>query len=182
MDTNKSSDAVKSIIASVLRDVQTLRNDVITPRSLKLTTLKVFNRIDREGICFLTKTLPRLGKAFDNALHNDIPMDCTGFRKIPGTKLPRFLGELFQLVLSQDGKVLPTPCVTSIRQIGRSYICFTNMNFLTRQNKNRMSYPSLSKLRVKFDTTMKRLLKLLTCWGPPLIRVVILLTGNKKKR
>jgi len=111
---NKSLDDSKSIIAALLRDVQTLRSDVFNQRALQLTIQKIDSRCAREGMSFLTKTLPRLGKALDRALSSEQRFDCIGFRKKPGTKLPMFMGELFELVFTADGKVLPNPCVVSI--------------------------------------------------------------------
>lgn len=80
--------------------------------------------MSREGISFLTKTLPRLCKAFDRALQDEVSLDCTGFRKIPGTQLPKFMGGLFQRVFTRDGRVLPTPCVASIAQIRQVLACY----------------------------------------------------------
>lgn len=103
------------VIASLLRDVQS-HTGVFKPRALRLTLAKVKNRLEREGISFLTKTLPRLAKAFDKALTGDT-FDPVGWRKLPNSKLPRFLGELFERVFSHDGMVLQTPCVLCIQSI-----------------------------------------------------------------
>lgn len=117
MRVDKCLDDSIKVIAALLRDVQTLRSDVFNQRSLRLTIQKIEKRCEREGISFLTKALPRLGKAFDRALSSEHIFDCTGFRKKDGTQLPRFLGELFELVFTADGKVLPNPCVVSIQHI-----------------------------------------------------------------
>jgi hypothetical protein len=73
---------------------------------------------------FLTKTLPRLGKALDRALSSNDPLDCPYERKLKGTKLPRFLGELFMRVFDSDGKVLPTPCVECIKSLREVFYLF----------------------------------------------------------
>lgn len=122
MVSNKSSDEVVNLIAALLRDVQTSHGLVFTPRACRLTTQKVAKRYDAEGISFLTKTLPRLGKAFDKALSLNTPLNATsvGFASLPDSKLPRFLGEFFSKVLNPDGTVLQDPCaqcVEVIRQI-----------------------------------------------------------------
>lgn len=120
MVSNKSLDLYKQIIAALLSDVQTLHSNVFTPRALRLTTQKVASRISREGLSFLTKTLPRLGKVFDKALLGEVPLDSTGWDTLSvpsGSKLPKFLGELFQCIFSHDGMVLPTPCETCIKHI-----------------------------------------------------------------
>jgi hypothetical protein len=126
MVTNKSLDPLKQIIAALLCDVQTSHSEVFTPRALRLTTLKVVNRIDREGSGFLTKTLPRLGKALDRALSGEVQLDSASlaFTSLPNSKLPRFLGELFQLIFSHDGRVLPVPCVRSIKTLRQILFVF----------------------------------------------------------
>jgi hypothetical protein len=119
MVPDKSLDQHKQIIAALLSDVQTSHSEVFTPRALKLTTQKVMSRIAREGPSFLTKTLPRLGKALDRALSGEVQLDATSlaFKSMPNSKLPKFMGELFQLIFSHDGRVLPRPCVRSIKSL-----------------------------------------------------------------
>jgi hypothetical protein len=119
MVVNKSLDPYKQIIAALLSDVQTSHSEVFTPRALRLTTQKVMKRCSREGLSFLTKTLPRLGKALDRALSGEVQMDATkyAFSSMPNSKLPKFMGELFQLIFSHDGWVLPKPCVRSIKSL-----------------------------------------------------------------
>jgi len=118
MVINKSLDEVE-LIAALLHDVQTSHGVVFNNKARKLTLNKVSQRVSSEGISFLTKTMPRLGKAFDKALLEDTKFDCiaVGFKPYRNTKLPRFLGELFSLVFSPDGAVLPEPCVHCIKQI-----------------------------------------------------------------
>lgn len=97
--------------------MQTLHSDDYTPRDMKLDLGKIKYRMSREGMSFLLKTLPRLGKAFDRALTGEVPFDCTGFRKESGVKLPLFMGSLFKRVFHHNGRVLPTPCVRCIATI-----------------------------------------------------------------
>ncbi|DAD52686.1 TPA_asm: RNA-directed RNA polymerase, partial [ssRNA phage SRR7976301_11] len=56
-----------------------------------------------EGVCFLTKTLPALGKAIDYALANGTCLQAPSFARRKGSKLPRFLGWLIGMVFSSDG-------------------------------------------------------------------------------
>lgn len=90
MVDNKSLDPYIQIIATLLSDVQTLHSSVFTPRALRLTTQKVESRYAREGLSFLTKTLPLLGKAFDRALTGEVPLDAEGWKLCshPNSKLP----------------------------------------------------------------------------------------------
>jgi hypothetical protein len=121
MDDIKSLEYNK-VFTALLCDVQTLHSNVFTSSALRKTLLKVERRYSSEGIGFLTKTLPRLGKYFDKVLAGQFLFDSieTGFKPCPNSKLPRFLGELFSQVLSLDGAVLQNAdvvCVKSIRQL-----------------------------------------------------------------
>lgn len=119
MVNTKSLDPYKQIIVALLSDVQTLHSEVLSPRACRLTIQKVVKRLDREGIGFLTKTLPRLGKAFDRALTGECVFDAVslGFRAKIGSKLPKLFGELFERIFAHDGWILPIPCVTCIKTI-----------------------------------------------------------------
>lgn len=110
------------LIAAVLHDVSIRHGAVFNHRSLVLTLDKVKARLSTEGEGFLTKTLPKLGKAFDKALGEVSPLNASALRFKPaaGSKLPKFLGELFSRVLTPDGVPLPDPCkdcVRTLRQI-----------------------------------------------------------------
>jgi hypothetical protein len=122
MGSTNSLDIVNNIITSLICDVQQRHGSVFDTHSLNLTLKKVKKRLQSEGMCFLTKTLPRLGKAFDKALSGHCVLNSVehGFKPMPNSKLPKFLGELFRHVLSDRGELLPNPdasCVESIRQI-----------------------------------------------------------------
>lgn len=123
METIKSSDELL-LISTLLCDVLKSHSTVFTPRAIKLDQQKLAKRFAREGISLLTKTLPRLGKALDRALTGEVQLDSTGWRKPPGSKLPRFLGGLFQNIFSHDGWILPTPCVKSIKTLRQVLLVF----------------------------------------------------------
>jgi len=116
MDPIKSLDETVSLIAALLDDVHTLHRTVFNCRARKLTLDKVKERVRFEGIGFLTKTLPHLGKAFDKALSGATKLNAAdhGFKPMTNSKLPRFLGEFISLVLSPSGELLPNPCSTSV--------------------------------------------------------------------
>jgi hypothetical protein len=106
------------VFTSLMLDVSlTLGQEFYTPRSLRLDTQKVENRIRTEGLSFIVKTLPRLGKALDRALSGDVPLDSTGFRKEPGSQIPKLFGDLFKRIFTLDGWVLQTPCTNSVRML-----------------------------------------------------------------
>jgi hypothetical protein len=107
------------IIAALLHDVYKTHGSWFSYSAYRRTLRKVQVRLNQEGIGFLTKTLPRLGKAFDKALSANTPLNGAKlrFKTQPGSCLPRFLGEAFNRVLTKDGSLLPDPCVACVRVI-----------------------------------------------------------------
>lgn len=68
--------------------------------------LEIVNRVRSEGITFLTRTLPLLGKAIDKALLGDsAAFATTPFRKASGSALPLFLGDVLRRVFTLTGTV-----------------------------------------------------------------------------
>jgi hypothetical protein len=119
MVPNKSLDESKTIIAALLCDVHSKHGDVFNTRSLRLTLKKVESRLHAEGMGFLTKTLPRLCKAFDKALLGNIKMNQALHteRCYEGSELPRFLGEFFIRVFLPDGTIRQQPCLSSVKVV-----------------------------------------------------------------
>lgn len=119
MDSTKSLDDSYSIIAALLCDVQNSQGLVFNTRSLRLDLKKIKARLKAEGLGFLTKSLPRLGKAFDKVLSEEHLLNSAelGFKPENGCKYPKLFGVLFSRVLRPDGGLLPSPCVNSIRSI-----------------------------------------------------------------
>ena len=68
------------------------------------------SRTCSEGLSFLTKTLPRLGKAFDKALATGEQLQCPSFKLKKGTHLPRFLGWMVSRVFDSDGRERSDAC------------------------------------------------------------------------
>jgi len=123
MVLNKSLDNSK-VIAALLHDIHNAHGSVFNTRSVRLTLNKVNNRLRHEGIGFLTKTLPSLGKAFDKALSGNTKLNSAshGFESMPNSELPRFLGEFFSRVLQSDGSLLRDPCAASVSVIRQ--VCY----------------------------------------------------------
>jgi len=126
----KSLDPQMQILAHLLLDVQTSLSQVITSSVYRKTVEKLSKRYTAEGIGFLTKALPSLGKALDKALSENTPLDATllRFATLENSKLPKLFGELFQRVLSSDGRVLPSPCVTSIKALRHLLFVFYKLD------------------------------------------------------
>lgn len=116
MVPNKSLDSCLTIIAALLRDVSQTHPEAFNTHAADQTFCKVRKRCASEGIFFLTKTLPRLGKAFDKALSGCHPLNSTELRferSEAGSQLPRFLGELIGKVLLPNGVLKPELDVSS---------------------------------------------------------------------
>jgi len=126
MASNKSQDPYIQILGHLLLDVKTSLSGVITSSAYRRTIQKIERRYALEGMGFLTKTLPSLGKRLDQALAENTIMDATALRFEPlrGSKLPKLFGELFQRVFSIDGRVLPEPCVASIKALRQLLFVF----------------------------------------------------------
>jgi len=116
MDPYNRQDEHK-LVHALLTDIHMSHGVVFNTRSLKQTCKKVDDRIRFEGLSFLTKTLPRLGKALDKALSGYTTLSATklGFKPQLNSELPRFLGEFFNLVFDPSGTVLQYPCAESVR-------------------------------------------------------------------
>ena len=65
---------------------------------------EISNRTHREGIGFITKTLPRFAKAVDIALATGSVLNIEGFKLTPGTKIPKFFGTLLTQIFSDSGR------------------------------------------------------------------------------
>jgi len=121
----KSLDEIK-LITTLLCDVHSSHGDVFNSRALRLTTQKVEKRCVYEGISFLTKTMPRLGKCLDKALArvHDMTAVKHGFKTMPNSELPIFLGEFFIRIFDKSGAVLHDPCADSIIILRQILYCF----------------------------------------------------------
>lgn len=76
------------------------------------------DRIAHEGLSFITKTLPRLGKAIDRSLSDGSTLQTQNFKLKRGSKLPCFMGTFLSVLFEPDGKPklatsLVAPIVTS---------------------------------------------------------------------
>lgn len=93
----------------------------VSQANLKLNTEYVVRRVQKEGLGFVTKTLPKVGKAFDASLRDGRihPMPVKTDRR---GSLPLFLKGLINLVFEKDGTLLDKPDVLAIRYIRQ--ICF----------------------------------------------------------
>jgi hypothetical protein len=114
---------------------------------LRKTIRFVERRVKAEGVSFLTKTLPSLGKHLDEVLSHEVIFSPEKVRFTPydqklsrlpikdmngnimfnypcalECRFPLFLGHLFSRVLSSEGTVLPSPCAESVKLIRQ--VCY----------------------------------------------------------
>jgi hypothetical protein len=121
---SKSLEVVLNLICQVLHDA--LASHGVNTRAISNTLQKVRDRTGCEGLAFLTKSLPKLGKCLDEALSTNKPLTRSmhGWKAMRGSELPLFCGELFSGVFDKFGQVLPSPdakCVRSLRTILRLF-------------------------------------------------------------
>lgn len=105
------SDVVSAFPAH--RDVESARD---------LDCIKV--RTDCEGLAFLTKTLPSLGKAVDTALALGTPLQIHGFSKRRGSQLPKFLGWLLERVFHSNGTERADACPVALQMVRQLTLSF----------------------------------------------------------
>jgi hypothetical protein len=127
MVSNKSLDDIKIIIAAMLRDANASHGVVFNTRALRLTTQKVISRLGYEGVGFLTKTLPRLGKCFDQALSGACRFTCNlvGCKPYKDTELPKLFGEFYVTIFAKDGNLLQDPDAKSVRILRELFLAFS---------------------------------------------------------
>jgi hypothetical protein len=197
MVVTKSLDKLVKLIGALLCDVHTKRSDVFNQRQYRLTIQKIEKRTSREGIGFLTKSLPRLGKALESALTGEHIMDAAslGFKPLRNSKLPIFMGELFQLVFDHDGKVLPSPCVASIRELRQILYLFYKYEipYSAKQEQNVLTQFLQSEQDIKeFNEAFNKLAVHLEThaeaysaphcddlWWPPAVDCQLIRTGRR---
>lgn len=110
-----------SIVGCLLSDVV---GESYSETECRRDIAEMRKRVKAQGISFLTKDLPRFGKAIDLALAKQIPLRVTGFKKKHGTELPQFLWELTSKVFDLNGCELPlgnAQALRSLRQIAYSF-------------------------------------------------------------
>jgi len=78
---------------------------------------EIRGRVRSEGMGFLTKTLPRLGKSLDKALSKGELLQFRSFKKRPGTQLPAFCWELFNRLFDTDGRERSDACPMVLKQL-----------------------------------------------------------------
>jgi len=111
---------IKSVLTGLCLIVQDLGYSVRLIQS-DIRTLQT--RSSNEGLAFLTKTLPALGKAFDRALGIGVFKLPPSFsRKWRDSEIPSFLGSLFTLIFDRDGTLRKDACASAVKSVRQ--VCF----------------------------------------------------------
>jgi len=150
------------LIAHILHDVHNAHGLWFNTRALKLTLDKVNKRTHSEGIGFLTKTLPRLGKAFDKAIAGGTPLnaEAIGFSSCDNCKLPRFLGEFISRVLQPNGEILQNPCAVSVAVIRQITYLFYKYELPYSDEQEQQVASKFEKTETDLETTCEALKEL----------------------
>jgi len=109
-----------AVVAFLSDDVPRLLK--LPPAAFARDVIRLERRLTCEGESFLTKTLPALGKAIDQALQGHVPLVTHAFKKCGKTALPVFLRALHRRVFEDTGWLRTEPCIVSIRLLRQ--VCF----------------------------------------------------------
>jgi hypothetical protein len=88
-----------SLVCDLYRDIAECYNVAQSEQRVEINYISM--RVHREGLSFLTKALPKLGKAVDTALSTGTRLSIQGFT-LDGA-VPKFLGWLLRQVFGSDG-------------------------------------------------------------------------------
>jgi hypothetical protein len=83
----------------------------------ELDIVVIRRRVHQEGLSFLTKALPKLGKAIDRSLGQGSLFAPQGFRKKPSSTIPKLFGWLFEQVFDSSGKELPDAAPQAVKAL-----------------------------------------------------------------
>jgi hypothetical protein len=95
-----------------------------TPRERDLDREYALRRIANEGISFLTRTLPSLGKALDASFQDGTFVPHPSFQKEKGRATPKFLRVLFKAVFDSEGVILTNPSPDAVGHIRQACFMF----------------------------------------------------------
>jgi hypothetical protein len=171
------------IIAALLADAHASLG-VFNTKQLRNTQQWVRRRYLSEGVGFLTKTMPRLGKHFDQALTGGIPLNAATvrFKSLPNSQLPRFLGELFQRVFHQNGLLLPDPDVNCVKHIRQILYLFYKYELPYDEEQEQQVISAFKQAEVDLSEMSSRFAILQSTWHSLHHKRIIERTGNSSQR
>lgn len=120
MPTIKPDNLIVNSLTAFLEDAG--NQNLIMHKDQKLDSKYLIHRFKNEGIGFVTKTLPSIGKHFDKCLQTEYFSPLQSLKRDRNGNLPLILNGLFRRVFAQDGSLLDNPCSYSIRAIRQ--VCY----------------------------------------------------------
>lgn len=116
VDLKSQISNAESIYNALFSDIASGRPPSLQ-RSLHKDLSVVKTRLRFEGIGFVTKTLPSLGKAVIQSFQTATLSTPSAFKQMKGTSLPMFLGGLMQEVFEDDGTLRADASKASLTEI-----------------------------------------------------------------
>lgn len=117
---NSQGSIMLSLIEALLHDLGI--HHQISPREIARDFAYMQRRTNTEGVSFLTKTLPLLGKRIDASLLAEEFTPISEFKRGNGTSYPSFLRGLLELVFERDGGLKESPDVAAIQSLRQ--VCY----------------------------------------------------------
>jgi hypothetical protein len=109
----------RDVLINVLMDLADINN--VSKQESRRDAEEILHRVAKEGMPFLTVTLPSMGKALDRALSTEDRTLCIeGFQKSSGSVLPLLFGCYWARVFDDQGQEKPDACplaVGTLRQL-----------------------------------------------------------------
>lgn len=100
----------------------------------------LLSRLENEGIAFVTKTLPKIGKHLDRSLLDGKYTPCSYLRKQKHGNLPVQFSGLFGAIFNSDGTLLCKPCPDAIRLIRQISFMFYKLECEFTDEQMALSY------------------------------------------
>lgn len=101
--------------------VSTITQDPLglsSAKNLAMDTRTVRTRVSSEGLSFLTRTLPKLGRALDEALESGVLHPPREFKlEHRGVSRPAFMQAYFRTIFNEDGHLLDSPSPEAIKHL-----------------------------------------------------------------
>jgi len=110
---NSCSGIYLRLVSELYRDVAECYNVARKVQRIELDLIE--SRVASEGLSFLTKALPRFGKAVDKALSSDTPLYIIGFKTPDNSVIPKLFGWLLSRVFDSSGRELENSCPLALK-------------------------------------------------------------------
>jgi len=156
------------LLRATIRDVASVcyQSDVGLTRDIQ----EIEHRVKHEGMSFLTRTLPSLGRAIDLALATDTSLKISGFKLTRKSKIPLFLSGVLTLVFDADGNERSDASIQAVKCLRQLCYLFYKLELPPTDKQN----DNVIKSFIETDTLLP------LDFGGADDRVVLLLQEAKK--